>query len=149
MKKNFKYFLSFLIISLVLLMTQSAYAKRMSVRAPKANVRSGPGVNYEVIWQVEKFYPVNIIEINGTWYLFSDFEGDKGWIHKSYVDDTESVIISREGQNNVRNGPGIKEEVIFQVEKGVPFKVLKREGRWINVEHIDGDKGWVYDTLVW
>jgi SH3-like domain-containing protein len=27
--------------------------------------------------------------------------------------------------------------------------VLKREGRWIQVEHADGDKGWLHDSLVW
>jgi SH3-like domain-containing protein len=27
--------------------------------------------------------------------------------------------------------------------------VLKREGRWVQVEHADGDKGWLNDSLVW
>jgi DNA-binding transcriptional ArsR family regulator len=25
----------------------------------------------------------------------------------------------------------------------------RRDGRWIQVEHADGDKGWLHDTLVW
>ncbi|MGD8882880.1 MAG: SH3 domain-containing protein, partial [Desulfobacterales bacterium] len=35
------------------------------------------------------------------------------------------------------------------VEKGIPFKVLKRENNWIHIEHADGDKGWIHKSLVW
>jgi SH3-like domain-containing protein len=49
----------------------------------------------------------------------------------------------------LRAGPGTDQPVLVKIDKGVPFKVLKREGRWIQVEHADGDKGWLHDSLVW
>jgi len=38
---------------------------------------------------------------------------------------------------------------LFTVERGVPFKVLKRNGNWIRIEHADGEIGWIYNSLVW
>jgi SH3-like domain-containing protein len=35
------------------------------------------------------------------------------------------------------------------VEDGVPFRILRKKGRWIHIEHADGDRGWIHDSLVW
>lgn len=50
---------------------------------------------------------------------------------------------------NIRSGPGTSHNILFTVEKGIPFKVLKSEGSWIYIEHSDGDKGWIHKALVW
>ena len=123
-------------------------AERMAVSAKEANVRSGPGPTYDTLWKVEKYYPIEVFETSGAWLHFKDFEGDSGWIHKSLVDKTACVIIKQNGVQ-LRAGPGTDQPVLLKIDKGVPFKVLKREGRWIQVEHADGDKGWLSETLVW
>lgn len=133
---------------LILLTTASAHAERLAVSANIANIRSGPGTKYDVLWQVEKYFPIKVIEKKGRWYHFSDFENDKGWIHDSLIKKIETVI-TRKSTCNVRSGPGTKNEVVFTVEKGIPFKVLKRNKKWINIQHADGDSGWIYNTLVW
>ncbi|MEE4608487.1 MAG: SH3 domain-containing protein, partial [Desulfobacteraceae bacterium] len=68
-------------LSFWLLAAGIAQAERLAVKAPKANVRSGPGAEHAVIWQVEKYYPVKVIERKGPWCLFEDFEKDRGWLH--------------------------------------------------------------------
>ncbi|MBI5063989.1 MAG: hypothetical protein HZB87_11145, partial [Desulfatitalea sp.] len=35
------------------------------------------------------------------------------------------------------------------VTKGIPFKVLQTKGQWLQVEHADGDSGWLMKNLVW
>lgn len=125
-----------------------AAGERLSVSVPVANVRSGPDTSYSTIWQVEQYYPVIVLEQSNSWCLFRDFEGDEGWLHKSLLDKTPSVI-TKSDQCNVRSGPGTNFDVLFTVEKGVPFKVIKREGHWIYVEHADGDRGWIHGSLVW
>ena len=50
---------------------------------------------------------------------------------------------------NIRSGPGNDFKIVFVAEKGIPFKVVKRKGNWIQVQHADGDKGWIYKSLVW
>ena len=131
------------------LVCQVAWAgERLCVTSKIANVRSGPGTNYDTLWKVETFYPIIVVEKKGNWYRFKDFEGDVGWLHKSLLGKTRSVITVK-NNCNVRSGPGPKNAVVFTVEKGVPFKVLKKKGNWLQVEHGDGDRGWIYKTLVW
>ena len=120
----------------------------MAVKSDIANIRSGPGVKFELLWQVEKYHPILVLEKKEGWYRFKDFEGDEGWIHETLVDKTETVIV-RVRRCNIRSGPGTQYDIAFAVDKGIPFKVLKKEGRWLNVQHADGDTGWIFNSLVW
>jgi SH3-like domain-containing protein len=125
-----------------------AMAERLAVSASVANIRSGPGTEYDVIWQVGKYHPIQVIKKSGTWYRFHDFEQDEGWIHKSLVSKIRTVITKKK-KSNIRSGPGTRHKIVFTVEKGIPFRVIKRKGSWIFIEHADGDKGWIYEALVW
>ncbi len=125
-----------------------AMAERLAVSASVANIRSGPGTEYDVIWQVGKYHPIQVIKKSGTWYRFNDFEQDEGWIHKSLVSKIRTVITKKK-KSNIRSGPGTRHKIVFTVEKGIPFRVIKRKGSWIFIEHADGDKGWIYEALVW
>ena len=137
-----------IIFLLILLLAATASAERLAVSAPVANIRSGPGTSHNVLWKVEKYFPVRVIEKSGEWYHFEDFEGDKGWVHQSLVRKISAVVTKNE-ECNIRSGPGTNNKIIFTVEKGIPFKVLGRKGSWINIEHADGDKGWIHKSLIW
>jgi SH3-like domain-containing protein len=127
----------------------AAYAgERLAVSVSIANVRSGPGTNYDILWQVNKYYPITVIKKVGSWLRFIDFEGDKGWLKSTLVHKISSVITTKE-DCNIRSGPGTKYSIVFKAERGVAFKVLKRKDSWIQVQHADGDKGWIYKSLVW
>jgi SH3-like domain-containing protein len=123
-------------------------AERVAVSVNEANIRSGPGPDYAVLWKVEKYHPLEVIEFAGVWLHFRDYERDSGWIHRSLVDRTPAVITKQNGCQ-LRAGPGSEQPVLIKIDKGIPFKVLKREGRWINVLHADGDAGWIHESLVW
>ncbi|MEA2061655.1 MAG: SH3 domain-containing protein [Thermodesulfobacteriota bacterium] len=134
---------------IIMIMAGPAWGEeRLCIESKIANIRSGPGTDNEVLWQVERYHPVNIVEKKGKWYRFTDFEGDFGWVHVALVGKTRSVITIKD-ECNVRTGPGTDNPVTFLVEKGVPFKVLARKGNWLKIEHSDGDTGWIYKTLVW
>ena len=137
-----------IIFLLILLLAGTAGAERLAVSAPVANIRSGPGTRHNVLWKVEKYFPVRIIEKSGEWYHFEDFEGDKGWVHQSLVRKIPAVVTKNDACN-IRSGPGTNHKIIFTVEKGIPFKVLERKGSWIHIEHADGDKGWIHKSLIW
>jgi len=133
---------------LSILFSSTAFAERLAVSSPTANIRSGPGTNYDILWKVEKYHPLFILKKNNGWYHFRDFEEDEGWIHESLVNKTPTVITKSETAN-IRSGPGTKNKILFTVDMGIPFKVLKRKGKWIRIEHADGDKGWIHKSLVW
>ncbi|MFH1155041.1 MAG: SH3 domain-containing protein [Pseudomonadota bacterium] len=140
--------LFFLVLAGAVLPGLGIAGERMSVTSGVTNVRSGPGNNYDVLWQIEKYHPIDVVEKKGSWYHFKDFEGDLGWVHRSMVGTTRSVITVK-GGCNVRSGPGTDNSIVFTVEKGVPFKVLETKGKWIRIEHADKDTGWIYSDLVW
>jgi SH3-like domain-containing protein len=126
----------------------AAMAERLTVIVSVANIRSGPGNNYDILWKVEKYYPIFVIEKRNSWYHFKDFEDDKGWVHKSLVGKLDAVITKKD-QCNIRSGPGTSNKILFTVERGIPFKIIKRQGRWLHIEHADKDQGWIHDSLIW
>ena len=145
----FLFYVSVIMLCFILSFSNAAYAgERLAVSVSIANIRSGPGTNYDTLWQVYKYYPIKVIKKTGSWILFSDFEGDKGWIKNTLVRKISSVITIKE-DCNIRSGPGTKYSIVFKTERGVAFKVIKEKGSWIYVQHADGDKGWIYSSLVW
>lgn len=144
---KFKLFLAVLLSCSVLFAT-AASADRLAVSAKKANIRSGPGTNYDILWEVEKYHPLQILKKQGKWYRFRDFEGDEGWVYAPLLGDIPTVI-TRKKKCNVRSGAGTNFKILFTAEKGIPFKVLNKKGDWIQVKHSDGDEGWVHASIVW
>ena len=142
--KTKAWFLTFLFVVLA----GQASAERLTVNASIANVRSGPGKQYEILWKVEQYHPLQVLTKSDQWIQFRDFEGDIGWIHQSLVASIPAVI-TRSDKCNVRSGPGTQFKIRFTVERGIPFKVLQRKGKWLQVRHADEDQGWIHKSLVW
>ena len=59
----------------------------------------------------------------------------------------EYVSVKKDGVN-IRSGPDTKNSVVWQVFESFPLEVIKREGKWLNVVDFEGDKGWIYETLI-
>lgn len=144
--RNLKYIVAATIFFIIF--SGIALAERLTVKSSVANIRSGPGTNYDILWKAEKYYPIVVIKKSESWYFFRDFEEDQGWIHKSLINKIPSVI-TKNAKSNIRSGPGLKHKILFSVEKGIPFKVIKQKGKWINIQHVDGDRGWIHKSLVW
>jgi SH3-like domain-containing protein len=140
----------YLLLLTCLLFAAEAAAKsqRMAVMSEVANIRSGPSAKSQVLWQVERYYPVLVIEKKGPWYRFKDLDGHQGWIHNSLLDTTATVVV-RVRRANLRSGPGTENAIVFEAEKGTPFKILVRKKSWLKVQHADGDSGWIFKSLVW
>ncbi|MBU1340593.1 MAG: SH3 domain-containing protein [Proteobacteria bacterium] len=137
------------IMAVLLILPGLIFAQeRLCVKDGIANMRSGPGTNHDVLWQVEQYHPFTIVEKKGNWYKVKDFENDVAWIHNSLLGSIESVITKKD-KCIVRSEPTKDGSKLFTAEKGVPFKVLGRKGNWIKIEHADSDIGWIYKTLVW
>jgi SH3-like domain-containing protein len=48
---------------------------------------------------------------------------------------------------NMRSGPGTHHEILWELKKGYPLQVQKRQGRWLKVRDFEGDSGWVARSL--
>jgi SH3-like domain-containing protein len=136
------------IVEFFIFSTPCIGAERLAVAVSVANIRTGPGTNYDVLWSAEKYFPFLVIETTGSWVKLRDFEGDEGWVNKSLIAKIPSVI-TKKPECSVRSGPGTGYPVLFTAGIGIPFRVVKKEGDWLYVEHADGETGWIHKGLTW
>ena len=143
-------FMQAVIVCAILAAAGAAHAERLAISASVANIRSGPGTQYDVLWQAEQYTPIEVLnrDQTGSWYYFKDFEGTRAWVANSLVEKIDSVIVKRD-RVNIRSGPSTNEHIVFRAEKGVPFRVLQRKGDWLQIQHADGETGWMHQMLVW
>lgn len=50
-------------------------------------------------------------------------------------------------QANMRDGPGTRHEILYELARYYPLKVLARQGNWLKVRDFEGDVGWVHRKL--
>ena len=136
------------IASLLLLTSQIALAENIYIKGEKARFRSGPSTNYAIIWEAQKYYPLEFLATYKDWYVVRDSEGDVGWVHSQVVRKGIAAIVTSK-KANVRQSSNIKSNIKFKVYEGYPFLVKKRKGDWIRVVDAEGENGWIHNDLVW
>jgi SH3-like domain-containing protein len=122
-------------------------AEYLSVARDGINVRSGPGTDSDILFELPMGYPLEVIGREGQWVNVSDYEGDKGYIIDSLLSKTPYVIVKVK-ECNVRSGPSTNDPVVGNVAKDVIFQKLEEKGDWVKISHPQLT-GWVHKTLVW
>ncbi|AIE60857.1 SH3 domain-containing protein [Bacillus methanolicus] len=61
---------------------------------------------------------------------------------------TSSSITISDDNINIREGPGLSYKAIARVHKGNTYPLLKEQGDWIEIDLLNGQKGWVAKWLV-
>ena len=138
-------------IFFVSIFTLSSLSFALCVNVSDANLRKGPGTNYEKTWEVFKFMPFKKISAKGNWYKVKDLDGDRHWIFKKLVTGKfECGVVKRE-KINVRTGPGTKYSLsgLSPALKYDSFRILERKSTWVRVQDEFGDKGWIFRKLLW
>jgi len=123
-------------------------AEYVVVNKDGVNIRSGPSTKNEILWEVFKNFPLEVIKRQGEWTQTVDFEGDKGWVYNPLLSKEKMVIVKVDAAN-MRIGAGTNYEIIATVKYGVVFKLLKKKGEWVKVQHKDGTTGWLHKKLLW
>jgi len=145
-----------LILAIIFFIGTSAaigQAEMLSISGDDVNMRSGPGTNYKVMWELGEGFPLQVLKRSGSWYRVRDFEGTIGWVHRDVVDKTPHMIVKVHKNSrtriNVRSGPGTKYRIVAKAHYGVVFKTLQHKNGWVNVQHEKGVTGWVKRSLLW
>ena len=133
----------------VLLSAVNAQAiKMVSIKGESVNMRSGPGENYSVLWELGRGFPLKIVGTKGSWTKVEDFEGDTGWIYSKLVNRRAHLIVKKK-RINVRSGPSSSYRLVGKANYGVVFKTVKNSKGWAKVKHENGLTGWVRRDLLW
>ncbi len=129
------------------------YADALCINTQKANVRTGPGKSYEVIWEVYKYMPFLKVgtSVSGKWYAVRDVDGDVNWIHKKLLTNRYSCAVVKTDEVNVRTGPGrnYPKSSLSPAKKYYSFKVLKKRGMWVRIKDEYGNIGWIHRNYLW
>lgn len=136
--------------SLILFSPGAWAANFVSVAKDGVNLRSGPDVKYEILYELPEGYPLKVLEKKSGWLMVSDYQNDRGWIYSSLVSNDRYVIV-KVTDGNVRSGPGTNYNIIGQVYKDVILKKISSQNKWVKVAHpqLPGGSGWVYQSLIW
>jgi len=151
MKKNWSIqsTLIFLLVVIVLSLPALSFAgEYVSVKKDGVNIRSGPSTDDEILYEVFKDFPLEVLQRKGDWVQTRDYENDKGWIYASLLSDKTTVIVKVDTAN-MRSGPGTENKIIATVKKGVVFKPIGKEGDWIKLQYKNDITGWMHNTLLW
>jgi len=139
------------------LLVVSAYADSGVVTASDVNLRSGPGMNYDVIDCLAYGTEVTVNDMsNGDWYSITA-NGVTGFMSSRYVSVTssapaQSTSSSAEATINAmyvrfRSGPGTDSAILGEYNTGTPVTVTGTSGDWTAVV-IDGQAGYVYSPYI-
>lgn len=123
-------------------------AEYVSVNKDGANIRSGPDVKNDLLWEVYKDFPLQIIKRQKDWAQIKDFEGDQGWIFTNLISKDKRVIV-KANSVNMRSTPDKDGKVVATVKYGVVFTPVEKKGAWLKVKHEDGTSGWISSSLLW
>jgi SH3-like domain-containing protein len=125
----------------------------LCVSAERANFRSGPGTEYEKLWQGSRHTTLKKVgaSVSGEWYAVSDVDDDVMWVHKSLVNNDYSCATVRKERINVRTGPGTRYGKKFPepATKYDSFLVLKISGAWVKVKDANANVGWIHRSGLW
>ena len=132
----------------LLVFTSAAHAEMVSISRAKAKMRSGPGEKHPVKWELGVGYPLKVVSRQGNWLKVTDFENDGGWIYKKMVAKKPHVIV-KDKKTVIRNGPGEKQRIVGNADRGVVLRTIKHRKGWVQVRHESGLTGWVRRDDLW
>lgn len=120
----------------------------VSLRADKANLRTGPGVRYPVEWvYVRRFMPLEITAEYDNWRKIRDWEGTEGWIHESLLSGRRTVVLTG-AVRSLRRRPMAGAAAVARAEPGVIGTLLECRKIWCRID-VKGYKGWVRRQEFW
>lgn len=134
----------------------------VSLKASKANVRVGPGVEYKILWQFRRRgLPVEIIAEYQKWRQIRDYEGAEGWIHASLLRGQRSVMLRQTAEAlplalplaqplalRLRNAPNDNARILAFLQPGMVADLEDCDIDWCEIDAGKHD-GWVPRDLLW
>ena len=146
---RFFLFLISICFSATVLWTSQADA--LCIKNRQANLRQGPGLHYDKIWEVFRYMPFHQLGKKGEWLRVQDLDGDIYWVHKKLTTKSFKCAVIKKDATNLRDGPGTHYKKVTGMpgEKYFSMKVLKIKDNWVQVVDAWGDKAWIYRPLVW
>lgn len=146
MKNTFYFAVAWLIM-----LTVPVWASTASIGKDKVNVRNGPSLKSDVLFQAHLGYPVEVTKSKGKWVQVKDWQNNVGWVYRPLINKRVHTAVVLPERVNIRKGPGLKYRVVSQAECGEVYKVFGKKNGWVRVGFYleDQELGWIRNDLVW
>lgn len=120
----------------------------VSLATDKANLRTGPGVRYPILWvYVRRDQPLEVTAEYGVWRRVRDVDGTIGWMHGRLLSGRRSAIVT--GDIRVlRAKPDAGARPLLRLAPGVLVELDRCEDAWCRLE-VRGKKGWLERESLW
>lgn len=123
----------FFLAGMLFLMGGSGFGRDLflpgNVIGERVNIRAGPSLRAEIVGQVNRDQPVEVIASDGRWCAIAPPPGLSAWISAAYL--REGAVTGE--RLNVRSGPGIAYSALAQLDKGARPEVLEKKGDWVRI----------------
>ncbi|HEU5140964.1 MAG TPA: N-acetylmuramoyl-L-alanine amidase [Bacillales bacterium] len=145
---------------------QAEGIKEAEVGVKVLNVRAGPSLEDEVIGQIKGGNTFKVLNERFGWLEIQLGNGETGWVAGQFTikstgetspetsppaqvnkADGSTVTLLYDG-TNLRNGPGLRYNVIARGSEGDRFSVLGKSGNWYHIELSNGTKAFVAGWIV-
>ena len=137
----------FLCLSLLCIQSINAEEEFLSLKKNKTNVRYGPGLDYPIKYIYRKVnLPVKLIDIKENMRRVVFLDNNSGWIHRSQLKQSNSIIILEEKVLFKR--PSNFSKPLARLEKGRLLVIKKCEVKWCNIT-TDKYSGWIKIKNIW
>ena len=120
----------------------------VSLKSNEVNLRIGSSKNYPIkLKYTKKNFPIEIIQEYNQWREVKDFEGNKGWIHKSLLKGERYALAdSKNKMLLVYNKPNGK--LIGEIGNYNIVKLKKCLKNWCQI-NIEEARGWSHKRDLW
>jgi stage II sporulation protein P len=113
------------------------------------NLRSGPGLDYEIVGKAVPGVTLPIVNTEGDWYVVPLPSGDRAYV-ASWVVETENPLryVVFVDTTNLRSGPGLDYDIVGKAAPGDTLLIAAVEGDWYLVSLADGNRAYVANWVV-
>ena len=120
----------------------------VSLKFNKANLRSGPGSEYPVLWQYRQAgLPLLVDAEFGVWRKVRDADGTTGWMHGAGLSLRRMAFI-HDGMAKIYQQDSSESGLVAVAEKNALLELESCPKNWCRVT-TDTVKGWVQRTKIW
>jgi SH3-like domain-containing protein len=120
----------------------------VSLKFKEANLRTGPGSEYPVLWQYRQVgLPLLVDAEFGVWRKVRDADGTTGWMHGAGLSLRRMAFIHA-GMAKIYQRDNSESGVVAVAEKNALLELESCPKNWCQVT-TDTVKGWVKRTAIW
>jgi len=118
------------------------------LKADETNIRTGPGTRYPIQWVYHREgLPVEVIEEFEHWRKIRDADSTAGWVHKTMISGTRTVLIKAKEDRVLRSEPSVKGRPLLKIAPQVIARIVECEKDWCRLQ-VSGRKGWIEKKLL-